>query len=724
MDLERGLLRPAFLLILCTLGSLVPSAWVAFPAAAVLLLWLPGRSLITLLRPLPSLPGRAWVAVGLSLMITPLLLHIVWGSSNQRALVLASLVSANAVLIGAGRRMGARVERVPALFEDPRQRWMFAAIVAWVAGLVFCVYWIPMAGERLLTNPSGDYVKHHAIVWSLARYPLPLHNIFYAAQSAAPYYYYEHLYLLPAALRVLTGHAVSIPVVFGFVAGTVAACFLAMVLLIARCVIGSMRGALLAVTCASVVGGLDIVPTLVRYLAFDRRVVVLDAWCPLPWRIHNLMNDYVWCPQHVAAAGFLLLCAHLLQRAPRARWWIAVAPLAALALFGCSVYQSMVLFPAAALYAFLDLRRAARDPERGVGRLLAALAAIGVLGGLAMLPRALQYREMSSRFQGGLTLRWDRFDLAVFGRLLPPGPLANLLDAPWILLIDFGIGALALLMLTRMAWRRCWQDDGVRLLMIAGAIGVGLMWVVRSTVNRFDYGFRLASMPALVMGAIMAGFLLDPELVRPAVRSRRWHVLVSALLLGLPVGLYETPGLALRTLFERKPERAEAAGLHYVRDRLPADAVVQVEPKTRLGFVQLVDRQVGVLDPGDSHVNVLCPPDGAGRLQAMSDIDEAFGSPDAERAHHLFTRWGITHLFVGDAERERYGKLPQLTDRRWFQVAYEDGRTAAYALADRSQSPKAAFASPYGGPYAASRALSRCSVQRNLDDRTVGIMAR
>jgi hypothetical protein len=706
MELERGLLRPAFLLILCTLGSLVPSAWVAFPAAAVLLLWLPGRSLITLLRPLPGLPGRGWVAVSLSLMMTPLLLNIVWGFSNQRALVLASFVSANAVLIGIGWRMGARLEPVPALFPDRRWRWAFAAILAWSAGLVCCVYWIPTAGQSLLTSPVDDYVKHHAITWSLLNFPLPLHNIFYSARSAAPYYYYEHFYLLPAALCVLTGHAVSIPVAFGFAAGTVTACFLAMILLIARSLIGSMPGALLAVTCASIVGGLDFVPTLVRFLVAGRRVVVMDAWCPLLWRINNLMDDYLWCPQHVAATGLLLLCAYLLQQAPRARWWAGLAPLAAVALFACSVFQAMVFFPAAALYVLLELRRAARDPERSAGRLLAAVAAIGGLAGLAMLPRALQYLEMSSRYQSGLTLRWDRFDLAVFGRLLPPGPLANFLDAPWLLLVDFGIGALACLMVTRVAWRRCWADHGARLLMLAGILGVALMWGVRST-NPRDFGFRLGSMPAFVTGAIMVGFLLDPELVRPTVRSWRGRLVIPALVLGLPVGLYEAPGQAFRRLFESQPERAEAAGLHYLRDRLAADAVVQMEPRTRVRFVQLVDRQMGVMDPGDPHVNVLYPPDGAGRQLAMRDIEEAFGSPDAERAHQLFVRWGITHVFVGDAERERYGTLPQLADRRWFKVAFVDGRTAVYALADP-------------GPFGSARA----GVQRNVDDKAVGIMAR
>ncbi len=678
MDHRRWHIGEIVCLAAAAAACLWPLPWLAVPGALLLLLWLPGLSMVRLLR-LPTMPGRAWVGLALSFAMMPVGLHWLWQISNARWLLLAVLVGVNLALQFAAVRWGGVHQPVTALIRETRQRWLLAGMVLWASGTALLGYWVPMAGGRILSNPSGDYIKHHAVVWSLVNHPLPLQSIFYAGEPTTPYYYYEQFYLIPATFRILGGSGLSIALAFGLAAAIGTAIFILLVFLIARTVLGSNPPALLAVACVSVVGGWDAVPAAARWALSGAPVVVLDSWCPVAWRIHNLLDNFFWCPQHVAAAGVLLLCAYLLQQAPHARWWLVIAPLSAAAVFGESVYHAIIFFPAAAIFALLELRKTQRDPRGHGTQLGGALSLIAVVALVLMWSRIGEYREMAARFQGGLTLHWDRFELALLGRLLPPGPLANLLDAPWMALIDFGLGGLACVLIAGGAWRRMWADAGLRLLILAGGLGVACMWVVRSDVNPYDYGFRLASIPAMVVTAIAAGFLLIPEMTRPSVRRWRRAILVAGVLLGSPIGWYEAPGLALRTLVESKPEAAEAGALSFVREQLPLDAVVQADPG-RVRLPQLFDRRMGVVGPDDAHVNVLSPRNKVRMLDAARQVRAAFAAPDARKAHDLLARWSIQYILVGPAERERYRGPGPFADRAWFRKLFDDGRAAVYEL--------------------------------------------
>jgi hypothetical protein len=645
-----------------------------------LLLWLPGRSILRLLRP-PTAPGREWVSVALSFALMPLALHWLWECSNDRWVLLGVLVAINVLLLVAAARWGGAVLPVSAMFRDRRQAWLLAGMVVWAAGTAFLGYWVPMADGRILSNPSGDYIKHHAVVWSLVNARLPLESIFYAGEPGTPYYYYEQFYLIPATFRIMGGPGVSIAMAFGLASAIGVVVFMMLVFLIARHVLEANGPALLAVACVSVIGGWDVVPTTIRFLVSHAPVVVLDSWCPVAWRIHNLLNNYFWCPQHVAAASVLLLCAYLFQQSPRAIWWLVIAPLAAASVFGTSVYQAMIFFPAGGVFALIELSRARRTPGQGAGRFALASVVIAVAGLAIMWPRIGEYREMASRFPGGLTLRWDRFELAFVGRLVAPGPLANLLDAPWMAMIDFGLGGLGCVLIARPAWRRMWTDPGSRLLVLTGGLGVAAMWVVRSDVNAYDYGFRLASIPAMVVTAIAAGFLLVPVMVRPwALRWRR-VILVLGIVLGAPVGLYEAPGLALRTLVESKPEAGEAGALRFIRKHLPADAVIQADP-SRVRLPQLIDRPMGVVGPEDPHVTVLCPRNRPRMLAAARQVEAAFKASDDREAHDLLAQLGARYVLVGPVERGRIAGAGRFKCSPWFRMLYDDGQAAVYELVD------------------------------------------
>jgi len=680
-----GRLKYLLMIVLAALGCLVPSAWVALPAGVVLTLILPGWFLIGALRGLDRHAGRLWVAFAASFAGVPVVLSWVWRVSNDRWAILAALVALNAVLwlLGSGGRCA---NGGAPMFISPRARRFFGVMVAFVAACVFGSYWVPEAAGRVGVRAAHDYVKHHAVLYSLEHYRLPLRNVFYAAEPGTPYYYYQYYYHLAAALKKLSAGRVSNGLAFGVTSAMLAAVFVALVYLLAREVTGSENGALLAAACVSVVGGWDAVPVLIRVLSGHPPPIVLDSWAPCPWRIHNLMTQFMWCPQHVAAVVTLMLGALWLRRAPQARWWLVIGPVLLAGILGTSAYLAMAVYAAVGGYVLLRLWASRREPAR-LGRLAVGLVAVAGLTVLLGGWQAWGYHLMNQRYPGGLTVVWDRFDYAWLGRLLPAGPLANYLDAPWILLVDLGLPALAMVVVSRDVWRRLWADPGLRVVLLAGVIGTVTLFTVHSTTNPIDYGFRVTAKPLQVIAAICAGAVLVNEQVRGPVRRWRRVLLVGGVLLGLPVGLYEAPLMAVRTLLITPADRPDSGALRYLRDGAPREAVVQADPMDRVSLPQLIERQMGVCDPNDPHVRVFFPQDFERMRRLAELVEQGLRADSADRSHAALRAVGATHVLLGRRERERFGAMSQFDDPAWFERVYADECARVYAMRQRPEEP-------------------------------------
>lgn len=658
-------------LVVLTALAAVPLAAIAAPAACVLIFLLPGWMLVRLWRPMWWAAGRLWLAVALSVVVMSVALHWLWRVTNDPIAILATIGGVNLVLLLAGWGVRREVHaRPPALCTDRRGRIALWILLLGVGCCVLATFWVPVAGGRTAPVAAHDYVKHYAMLWSLDRAPLPLQNPFYAGEPDTPYYYYQYLYHLPAALMKLGGGQLPAAVAFGIVAAIVAMACIALVYIIARPYTNDW-GALLAALCVSIVGGWDAVPVLMQMAGGEPLRIVLDSWCPVPWRLHNLMTQYVWCPQHVAALVALLLIGVLLRHDRRGALWLVAGPLLIAFIFGTSVYLAIAFFPPLLLYGLGMLRRHRREARR----LLLGGGAIALLALLLMLVQLNEYRLIAGRMPGGLTPEWDRFPLALLGRIAPPGPLANLLDLPWLLLIDLGVGAVALLLVRDEFWRRLRNDAAGGLLLLAAVIGTVLFITLRSSTNPFDYSFRLAVMPLQVLGAIAAGALVTQRL-----RGWRLGAVSGALLLGLPVGAFEAPLMASRTLLLTTPEQREQAAIHYVRQELPPDAVLQCAPRDRLGLPQLIERQIGVLDPDSSHVRVFYPQD-MSKMEATAVIaDRALRIASASEAYALLRAANVTHVYVGIREREQYEVLAPFNDEMLFEEVYAGEQASIYRL--------------------------------------------
>ncbi|NLE59272.1 MAG: hypothetical protein GX616_13000 [Planctomycetes bacterium] len=668
-------------ILLATAACLAPTPWISLPAAAIVVLWFPGRSLLHLLPGLESLRVSKWVVVATSVALMPIFLSWLWHLTNNRWAVVTAVCVLNLILAVAGWR-GFLAEEAPPPTVSGRTRLLVAAMIVWTSGCVFLSFWLPSQVGNVTITRAHDYIKHHAVMLSLERHPLPLHSCLYQAEADTPYYYYEYYYLLPAALRTMTGNRVSIPLAFGLTSAMSAALLMNLTFLLARAVTGGERCGVLAVACVSLVGGFDIVPVLMKASTGAGMVITLDAWCPVAWRVHNFTTQYFWCPQHVFAVVVLTLTVIWLRLSPRRAWWLLMAPLLSASIFGGSAHLAMVIFPATAVYVSLHLLRVVGEDRTNPGRLLAAMLVICAIGLALMGLQAWGYKEMSGRYAGGLTASWQRFPFALLGRLLPPGPLANYADALWLLIIELGLPAAACLLVSGAFWRTLWADPGAKLLILVGMSGVLLMYTFRSDINVIDYGFRIAPMAAAPLLALMAGALLNPNLLRPRVRrTGKWFVVIGVLM-GLPVGLYETPMTALRTIWESRRLTAEAGQVAFVRAQTPIDAVVQGDPEKRLDLAALTDRQMGVSNPDSPHVVVFRPKDPELMRQAYSDVLQAFRTPSSEQAHTALDAWGIHYIFVGMTERARFGAMPQFDDLSRFDLMYNDDGIAVYRVVE------------------------------------------
>lgn len=664
----------------------------------VLVLWLPGRQLVRALPELRATPGGGWLALATSMAIVPVVLSWTWRFSNQRWVVLTVLVVLGVLsllvagLAAPGGGAASRAERASggrgalAIFASRGWNLVLAGLLVHVGGCVLGALWLPRAFDRMAPQAAEDYTKHHAVLLSLERWPLPLRSIFYAGEHDTPYYYYEYYHYLAAGLRKLTGDAVSIALAHGLISAILAVTLLALVCVLALALLGRPAGALVSAACVSVVGGWDALPVLVRVLAGQPPPVILDSWIAVPWRLHNLMTQFIWCPQHVAALQVLVLAALGLRAAPRARWWVVAAPLLAASAFGTSTYLAVILLPAAAAYGLLRLVAERAEPAR-LRRDALTLLVIACLGGALMATQAWGYLQMSGRFPGGLTLRWERLDLALLGRWVAPGPLANWLDAPWILLIDLGLGGCACLFVGRLFWARLWGDQGVRLILLAGVLGLLAVFTVRSDITfrggvSLDYGLRVTIEPVQVLAALAAGALFVRVLERLPGQRLAVGALFAGLALGLPVGLYEGPVMAVRTFILRNPAAQEAGALRFLRDQTPREAVVQGDPLLRFDLPQFIDRRMAVLDPNNEHVRVFFPRDEQRMRQRMAEVEQAFRTAAPQEAYALLRAAGATHVLTGRIERERLGAGPQFDDPAFFERIYADAAASVYRLRD------------------------------------------
>ncbi|MCA9242596.1 MAG: hypothetical protein KDA32_01475 [Phycisphaerales bacterium] len=714
--------NPRDWLTLIGLGVLMATRWppVAIPAMWLLLNYWPGRIAARLLR-----IDRDWDATGrhalclaMSLATTPLFLHAIWTYSN--AALTLQLFLMGLLIVGQGwvtlrdaRRANGDHDHLSqlAFAERPLFRVLFLTLVGYLAVCCVLTQWPTVVRGAALPIPLHDYIKHHAVLLSMQSHPLPLRNIFFADGFDSPTYYYHFFYLVPATLRSVCP-SVSISLAYGIQQATVAAGLLCVVWLFIKRLTTSNAAALWAVLFMSVIGGLDIVMLALK----GAMAITLDAWADPLVRIHNLLTQTVWTPQNMQSLQIAIVGAYLLSRIGWRRAWFVLGPLLMTNMIGAGIWVAMgaagallLWTPIAAFRSDVAGRHARED--RSVLRRLGGALGVALLMAVFAGPLLLGFAEMSRRAGKGLSADWPPLHADAWPVLTAPGPLANLIDLPRLLIVEFGALAILPLLLTRRTWRCVWRDPGFSFLLLCAIVAVAGFVTFHSTFTYNDFGHRimlltqacaamLASLAFWREPAQTRGLLPNTWLPRGVWRNLATAGVFVVIAAGSAVGFLQTPIAAIRRwapptgpLARLLPERAELAlaeaGMTaYLRDETPADAVIQpaCDPE-RVYLAQLTNRRLAVTIL-DADTMVFYPKDEAAREAALRETRHALAeSDDARSAAETLRRHGATHVYVGEIEREQWSPaaLAKFGDEAFFEKAYFDSSGAIYRLREPTE---------------------------------------
>lgn len=677
------------------------------PALWILLTWVPGRLLM-----LVTGIGLAWsplarviLAVALSLAVSPLLLNPLWHWTNDAQGLLVPIwlvLTLVALLVHFIRPPPPQSSDTHHLFSNSRYAFAAAAIAAFVVVITIAPYWPRDAASGPVPSAIHDYIKQHAVLWSLEQRPLPLGNPFFAPDARQPVYYYHFFYLIPATVRVVVG-GISINLAFAVQAAIVALTTAGLAAMFARRLFGGDAPALLAFALTTVVGGFDVIPMLL----FRQPAITLDAWADTLVRVHSLLTQMVWTPQNVQGTTLVLLAALLLHEHGFTRIWLLLGPILGAALIGSTVWIAVAALPALALLVLLECVWPRRPGEGGgVQRIIVRLAAAIFIAAAMLalsLPTLRGYLEMSHRHGKSLTTDWTHQSHALLGRIAPPGVLANLLDLPWLLLIEFGPLVVLPLLLPRGAWRRAWHDPGMRLLMLGALVALVGFVTFRSHFTYNDFGQKII-MAAMICGAVLGAGCVgcvraaatDSNGLKPSSAARthpaspRWKIaiLIAAIVLGAPVALWQSPLAAVRRFVPPDGPLArisvalapdDAAAMRFIRDALSQGVVIQGDPGlARLTLQQLTDHQIGVM-PLEQDTHVFLGPHPERQELACNELTTELATGDsAARLHEMLTSLGVTHVLLGEVERQKWSRLERFDDPMLFAPLFTSGTTHIY----------------------------------------------
>lgn len=684
------------------LVALIAPDFLAAPSLAILLGFFPGYILLRGLRLAPawSAGGRVVLAVAFSLVVTPILLDLLWRvpfTPATRALIAAIVIQAFAFWVLRREWDGANAQEPLAMFESRWTRAIAGCVAVAVVVATIGPYWPRRMGDWIAPCAIHDFIKHHAVMSSIGRGGLPLDGPFFAAGESGPVYYYHYFYLIPATIRSVTVD-MSIELAFAIQSAAVALSLAGTVYCVVKRISRSDAKATLAMLLATVVGGLDVLMLLVMRLP----VVTLDAWADHSVRVHNLLNQMMWSPQNVQGLLVGLIGAYLLGCKGWWRGWWWCGPLLCLALIGSSVWVAIPLV--AGLFAFVVTHVVSQRGTRM--RCLTQAAGVGALCILVCWPTIGGYMAMSRRLGESLTTDWPRQSHALLGRLLPPGPLANLLDLPWIVLVEFGALAVLPALLSRRQWKMILADSGMRLLAFSAAAALVGFILVRSHFDYNDFGQK-SMMVALLFAAVAGGFSISSDhlsrwnptgwqldrQLSPRLRIPTRVVVGLCVVCGAAVAIYEAPLTAVRRYVDPDSRlsrlaaedadmvRAErGAYLWMDRNNRPTDVVQADWSRRRLPLAQLSGTRFGVTEL-ERDTKVFCPPKPTEHERILARfVREIETGADEQRLCDLLVEMNVTHVFVGLIEQTGWPRLTRFENPACFEPVYSDASVTIYEI--------------------------------------------
>lgn len=599
-------------------------------------------------RPQTSGPVAAWLigpAVGLGISVTGLLAWWAVGVQSWLALVMAP--APTWALAWAAGRFGGPTVRLPAFgSRDVAAVGIALLVVPLVTFRPYDRVREPTEdGEAYRAYFTADFVWAMSVTGELAKGDMPPANPF---MKGEPLHYYWMSHLLSGGIyRNVRGWGVSaeqVLLVDGLMFGLV---FVAFFYALARASGGSAVFSALAVLAAFLANsyeGIDRILVLrgMHQSLENLRVFNIDAvtrWFYQGMPVDGLQRMLLYQPHHFAgymlglAALWLVGLAVDVTEAAVALWTGVLLGLALLFSTFTAIILGLAvgLLYAARLLALRDWRAMWQCAVLGAVPVVVAVALAGVLG----------YADPK---QGSLLIfgpnrvafhRWPLMLFLSFGPLLFAG-IAGALRFEWIK--RDGAAAAALI------------AAGFAFYFLVDIPDQGGVWV----------GWRSGHL-ILIGLAVTAAAALTAAWQRQALRVPVVVILVAVLAPAIPtvaIDVYNAQDIDNRAHAATFPwtlivTPGERAALDWIRDHTPVDAIVQFEPRARhsgtWAFVPaFAERRMAAGLPGS--MIPLLP-------YSLATDNVTFGifrAGRAEDAWNMAQFMGISYLFVGEPERERY----------------------------------------------------------------------
>jgi len=347
---------------------------------------------------------------------------------------------------------------------------------------------------------------------------------------------------------------------------------------------------------------------------------------------------------------------------------------------------------------------------------------------VAWLPYTLNYSP-GSRGIGVVTVRSEALDyVQVFGLLLAAAvvTLAALLwnvrpDGRWLLVVmlaaagvatliargEIAVALAALLVLSAYALWSHHSEPGLAALLWLLIAGLGLLTVVETLYvddffgppnERMNTVFKL-HYQAWGLLAVAAGpglVLVWRRLARRnglRLRLTRTAAVSALVLLGVPTLAYPIVATKAKTEASsvtgtldglgaaRLSRSSEVAAAEWLRAHASGSAVLLEAPGRAYSGDSRMSTWTGIpsVIGWTQHEELWRESDPRVAARA-ADIDTAYQTDDSTLRRAVLDRYGVTHVVVGDSERDRYGPEVFERFRQDFTVAYTNGGTAIFRV--------------------------------------------
>ena len=498
---------------------------------------------------------------------------------------------------------------------------------------------------------------------------VPPKNPFFCSQPLR-YYYLYHLYT--AIFVKLSGGALTVQTA-GIATSLITAiavffCFF----LIARKWIGSFSGAIFSLLLITLIGGFDIIPTIIYRYSFGYWPCNVDHWDQfLYWKIFTSIMHFHWFPQHLCGMLFSLLFFFILTRFELK----GVSPLLCIVYLAASMGFSAfsALAGCAALFVYILLNAASfikgKVPLREWRRFIRnvyLLAAIGIAAFALVGP--MYSTAMHGTLATGSIIRRFRLPPLNTPRFIPQdyhagnpisylGGLVLLELAELGPLLIFGVAGLFCL----RAWKKQRPKRAVLSILIASAVvihttemGGTNLGDVSSKVFGISYWWSLALLSGLFLRERhylwnrFSSALRIREGTRTIIRIGAITVAVVAIVLGVITTLYEINCRGNRLTLSVD----EYMAFVFIRSRLPVNARIQrgvSNPEI------LLPGWAWRLSPFYNRYTVQEYSVDPKLMQRMENkIHEAFRTRNALLARNILRRYEADYLYIGSFEKKLY----------------------------------------------------------------------